>query len=253
MESGSMANDETKTNSEPDLSKNITETISTTLQVQQPAITANSYRLSTSSYSRTVSIISCRYCKKIGHTIDICRKRQQRNVAHPPSICEYCNNLGHNEANCKTKRRQEPQSFKNDLPYAIKEEDLPPLECITKLDSKSSSLTPRLHISPTIQVNSYSFMVSPSTFLIDTGAQNSLIKKSIIASHVPINSKITCTLCTLSGNTHSETYQSLGQAVILILVDTAYIPQTFQVIPDDISLKHSGILGADFHKENKLN
>lgn len=90
-------------------------------------------------------------------------------------------------------------------------------------------------------------MESPSTFLVDTGAQISLIKKGMLASHVSINPEITFTL---SGIAHSESFQSLGQAIVIIQVGAAYILQTFQVIADNFPLKYPGILGADFCKEN---
>jgi len=58
----------------------------------------------------TAAVNFCKYCKKKNHTIDECRKREERNRKSPPSKCNFCQNLGHDESRCRKKKAATQQS-----------------------------------------------------------------------------------------------------------------------------------------------
>lgn len=75
---------------------------------------------SSNNQGRSYNVILCNYCKKPGHTIDQCRKREQNNNQSRQLTCNYCKNPGHTLHQCRkreynNKMRQNSGSSENSL------------------------------------------------------------------------------------------------------------------------------------------
>lgn len=82
------------------------------------------------------------------------------------------------------------------------------------------------------------------TFLIDTGAEISLIKLSKLRSIVKI---FTDGIIILKGINNTENpYQSLGYCYLNFKIGTHSFHHIFHIVPDTIGIKQDGILGSDF-------
>lgn len=79
-------------------------------------------------------------------------------------------------------------------------------------------------------------------FLIDTGAEISLIKLNSLHDHVPIDVN---NIIELQGITSGK-INTLGSCVGEIFCNNKFYKQTFHIVKNDFKLEHDGILGSDF-------
>ena len=80
------------------------------------------------------------------------------------------------------------------------------------------------------------------TFMVDTGADVSIIKISTLNTNHYINSR---NACSIKGITANQTY-TLGTTNLSITTEGAQVPCTFQVVDDLLPIPTDGILGRDF-------
>lgn len=94
--------------------------------------------------------------------------------------------------------------------------------------------------------SSFIFLVDFSddgcTFLVDTGADISLIKKSKINPHHDVYRRNT----TIHGVTESIVISEIACAAKISIGSNQFIDQSFQIVDEDFPLSVDGILGRDF-------
>lgn len=88
----------------------------------------------------------------------------------------------------------------------------------------------------------------PKPFLLDSGADISLVKLSELKPDVFIHEDVTFILNGFGGQPH----KTLGYVNLNVLVSQNKIPHTFHVVGSDFPVPFTGILGNDFLKEHQM-
>jgi len=176
---------------------------------------------------------NCRYCKKPGHVIDECRKLKWK------------------------KEQEKKETSKSDQKPSTsgKRPNSPAFSKINVVQTQEKSKEASAHISTIgiksdmsdmiIQLESPAIRGQPLLFLVDTGAETSLVRKERLenSDNLLINSENTKLLTGFGDN---KTHSTIGNVKIPLLFDSELYHMTFNVIEGiKLNLDIDGILGRN--------
>ena len=98
--------------------------------------------------------------------------------------------------------------------------------------------------SPKIDLYAKELKNGKGKFLVDTGAELSIIHKGKLKNNASVNTKNKFILCGIGG----KTVTTLGE-ILLTINGSLY---SFQLVPDDLRLSEDGILGMNFLKDGSI-
>lgn len=216
---------------------------------------------------------SCRYCRNVGHTIDECRKKKyndERNsdsaintISNPShsgplnsKSCRYCKKPGHMLEECrKLKWKKEQESKKTNYKQPLENGKRPGSPAFSKVNivqtpasSSSSSVSiASIGISSDmiIQLQSPVIQDGPLIFLVDTGAETSLIRKERLKTwkNAPIDSQ---RIKKLTGFGDDQIHSTKGSIALPVQFNNEIYEMTFHTLDENtFNLKVDGILGRN--------
>lgn len=192
----------------------------------------------------------CNYCKKQGHVINECRKRQYNNDRNSQNQSRYQNKNPQNDNRDNQTRnfqiRQNNQSTTNSL----NDQGTAGSDSAEKRPSYQSRISTINHAVTTyVSLKIPKLYQNPSSFLLDTGADISLIKLSNLRDDILCYED---NLITLKGIDNTANLQkTLCYCYLPVDLDNTVLNHCFHVVPDNFPIPFDGLLGNDFVKANQ--
>lgn len=210
------------------------------------------------------SVARCQNCNKTGHTANKCFLRKDtrleaRNVKTIAGVkCFNCGRLGHMARDCRLPKRNYKDDWKSD-PRGKDGKSSDNRNRVANLVSSTAVVNIRVaecKVDGCAALDTVTFNVSESRsgtarFLVDTGADISIIKASSLNEGTVYLPDKRVQISGISKGVLS----TLGVAELKLSTKCKTSTHEFQVVGNELNMQHDGILGKDFwqSKRAKIN
>ncbi|XP_026467853.1 uncharacterized protein LOC113371441 [Ctenocephalides felis] len=186
--------------------------------------------------------------------------RPTSHIKSIPTTCNYCKKLGHSISDCRKRIHNEQSKSKvNIVDRAIDKSGPSTSKVFPDTNENSSGLVSELkltHLScinnskqnlAFVNIECLSTITDRINLLVDTGAEVSLIKLSVLQNDLRIDhtNEDKLKLCGISGNS----VNAIGRIIIKFRLGDRIISHSFYVVDNTVPIRGEGILGLDFLKE----
>ena len=188
-------------------------------EIKAPSGSSNDERALQALAKTRTGQTTCTYCKKPGHSADVCRKKAADKSPSKRKTCTYCKKLGHSEDICRKKAAAKSPSTDSGNAASTSVDTFFLLAHISDQPCNTEDFS-------TVTPNVFGLHVSSTAIILDSGASSHMtgsidnltdikpLAKNVMVANgaiVPTTQSGTLTLSTTSGNT-------------LVLRDVLHVP-----------------------------
>lgn len=199
---------------------------------------SHNFNTNANNQSRSFYSKFCNYCKRKGHLINECRTREYNNNRKKQN---HDSNNSLNTRNTQTLSHIQNLNLNDQgLSGSGRSEKCPHGQ--GRISIINSAVTTYL------KINSLQLFDNPNSFLLDTGADVSLIKLKYLKDETPCFENYRITLKGIDHNI-SNPIKTICYVYLDIEINNHLINHCFHVVPDNFPIPFDGLIGNDFIKQ----